>query len=137
MITDTISILELVWTLSCGGGAYFALRLVRRSVRNIRNLRARKINSVRQFAAHITLYTYLLIAFVQVAFVFAGIAAMMLAPANPSKPVSGLAVIVTVTFMLTSFVLSIGSYVIESKRRKLLQLVEKLEFSLKESNAQA
>lgn len=127
VIVSSVSTTELLWTLWCLFGAYYAAKLFRRSIKSITSLRRQRINSIREYSAQLTVITYFLILFVQVMFVIAGILAMLVPPADPKVPVSALSVIITITFMTCSFIFATGSYIIENRRQRLVKMIESIE----------
>lgn len=124
---STVAPTEILWTVICLPGLFYGIKLFRRSLGDLNDLKERKINSIREYAAQATMITYFLIMFVQAGFVTAGLVAMITPPAIKHDPITALQVIITVTFMLVSFIISAGSFIIEKRRERLLKMISEIE----------
>lgn len=125
MIASTVSITEAVWTLASIPGFWYAMRLLRRALGDLNSLRVNRINSIREYSAMVTVYTYFLFTFVEFGFIVAGCAAMLAKPANPDHSITAVQLIVTVTFLMINFVLGFGCMVIERRRNAIIEMVSK------------
>lgn len=127
MITHTISVTELIWTLFCTVGLFYNLRIFVRAVHDLSFVRSRKINSIREYSARLTVIAYLTWVTVQGGFVFVGLSAMTIPPPPHTSATSPLQILITGVFLLLSFILALGSYFNETGRQKLVNMLRELE----------
>lgn len=128
MISHTISITELLWTLFCGVGLFFNTRILLRAVGDLTYLRARKINSLREYSARLTVFTYASWALVQLAFTAVGAVAMSQPPAKgSSQAVTTFQIVLTTVFIMVSFLLASSAAVNEIGRRNLLDKMKEYD----------
>lgn len=127
MITHTISVTELLWTLFCSIGLIYNARIFGRAIEDLFEVRVRKINSLREYSARLTVFTYGILTFAQFAFVMIGIVAMFIPPPPGNPTVNPLQVLLTVMFIAVSAVMATGAYINEHGRRKLVDKIAELE----------
>lgn len=124
MVNARVSYVEIVWTVLSMLAFYYQMRLLIRAGGDIATLRARKINSVREYAAITTVLLFFFLAFVQFCFVVVGLTLMT--QVNPHK--AGIAPYTTVSIFLTvSFISATFSFLIERRRKSLLRMLEAIE----------
>lgn len=125
MVTNTISIPELLWTIGTSIGLFFNLRQLTRAVVDFREVRRRRINSIREYAASTTLYMFGSWTFIQVVFVLVGIAAMTIP--SPQSLVSSVQYAILIGFVGISFFLAISGYIVDNRRAVLINMIAQME----------
>lgn len=108
-------------------GLIYNAKILHRALDDFFEVRARRINSLREYSARLTVFVYVMLSFVQAAFVLIGVISMIIPPANHSTPVSALQIVLTSIFIFVSFVLAAGAYINERGRRQLVAKIAELE----------
>lgn len=124
MLTNHITIPEVIWTVLCGIGLYFNASHFRQAVGDYVWVRHRRINSIREYAAITTMLMFGSWTLVQLAFVLLGGVAMLI----PQQRVVGTGQLAfSVSFILVSAFLAIMSYILNARRKKLIEKIADLE----------
>lgn len=122
IITNTISLPELIWTVVAIFGAYYVSKGLRRSTGNLRYLRVMGWNSTREDAARISVLIFSTFMFVELMNVTAGIIVMTIPSASP-KSVHPFTYVVATVFIIKAIGVAISSYCID---RMQVALIDKL-----------
>lgn len=127
MVTHTISVTELVWTLFCLVGFFYNLRILRRALGDLFDLKKRKINSIREYAARLTVFVYGMLTFVQFVFSLMGLLAMLIPPTSGTTAVNSLQLLLTLGFLTVSAVMALGAFINERGRIALVNKIREIE----------
>jgi uncharacterized membrane protein len=123
LLTNTIAVPELLWTIFCSFALYYAVRVTRRARRALQALREAGINSNREYAAITTILFYATVSFVLFMFTFIGIAVMFVPSSNDRiQPITWL---VTGVFIAGAAALALALYMNERRREGLEKRIEK------------
>lgn len=122
MITHTISLTELIWTFFSFIAFVYNFRITRRSLQDLDYVRVRKINSIREYSARLTVVTYTSWTVVQGVFVLMGAIAMTIAPTT-NRAVTPFQIVLTSGFLAVSILLAVIAYVNERGRIALLRKI--------------
>lgn len=127
MITHTISLPELVWTITTAFGTIFCARITNRAIIDLISLRIRRINSIREYAAITTLWCFVTWTLVEFSFCMAGVNAMTVP--NPDSKIHPPAqqYITLGIFEFMSFLLAWAAFTIDRRRIFLVRKLEELE----------
>jgi 4-hydroxybenzoate polyprenyltransferase len=107
VITHTISITELVWTLFALTGLVFNGSQLVQAVRDYVFVKKNKINSIREYAATTTFLMFASWTLVQFVFVVIGFLAMLVE--SPNNVVSPVSYVLTMAFVVVSALLAVTS----------------------------
>lgn len=117
IITHTVSLLEIVWTLISVCGLYYNARVFSRALGDWMLVRINEINGIIDYSAATTLSLFTALLVVQIMFVLDGVLAMCIS--SPNNHVQGLSYIITSSFVLVSVIMA-GTGYIQDKRRQAL-----------------
>lgn len=126
MVTHTISIVELIWTTFTFVGLIFNTRQLLRAVGDFVELRRRRINSIREYAATTTVFMFTTWVLVQLMMVMVGTLAMTQPSASPAH-ISPTSYGITTGFVLISAILGLGGYIMDKRRVSLVAKINSLE----------
>jgi hypothetical protein len=127
LITHTVSVPELLWTLFCLIGLIYSTKLFRRAVGNLSFLKDGGINYSREYSATTTIWIFGGMMFSQFIYVVIGVAAMLLP--SPNEVVHPFTFVVTIAFICSSAIMSVIAYVIEARKEQLIQMLTELEMA--------
>lgn len=125
LVTHTISIVELLWTLFTFVGLIFNAKQLRSAVGDFIELRRRRINSIREYAATTTVYMFTTWTLVQGMMVGVGVLAMTVP--SPGARVQPTSYAISAAFIGVSAMLGIGGYVMDKRRSALIDKINDLE----------
>jgi hypothetical protein len=100
-------------------------RQLRRAVGDFVELRRRRINSIREYAATTTVFMFATWTLVQMMFVLVGLVAMTVP--SPNRRVAPTSYVLTGAFVMTSFFLAVGGYIIDQRRKALIAKINSME----------
>jgi uncharacterized membrane protein HdeD (DUF308 family) len=132
IISHTVSVPELLWTLFCLVGLIYSTKLFRRAVGNLSFLRDGGVNHTRSYSATTTIWTFSGMMFSQFVYVLIGIIAMLLPASN--NVVQPLTFVITISFVCSSAIMSIIAYIIEARKEQLIQMLIEFEKERQEHN---
>jgi hypothetical protein len=125
ILTHTISLIELLWTGCCTIGLFFNCKALARAAGDLLAVKIRRINSIREYAAITTMSMFIAMVIVQVVFVIDGALAMSIP--SPNNHVQPLSYVITSSFILCSFILSLLAYVQDKRRNNIIEMIKQAE----------
>jgi hypothetical protein len=125
LITHTITLTELIWTALCAPGLGLTTRLFFKAGGDLVELKLRRINSIREFAAVTTMILYGCLTLVQFMFVVIGVFLMFIP--NNAHPYSPGQYVVATAFITVSAIFDITLLVLEARRQELLRKIAEFE----------
>lgn len=123
MITHTISVVELLWTIIALIGLYLCGRLLILSLSDVQWLKENELNGLRQHAAISSVFIYLTMSMTQFSFMLIGIIAMILP--SPNNHVQPFTYVITGVFISMSVFKSIMALLINHRRDELRLMLMK------------
>lgn len=124
LITHTISLTELVWTVVCLVALWYFLKLFRRAMTDLRWVQSEGLNGARRDAARIPIVIFGMLLGVEVGYVILGLVALTLPPLSPGQQrPSTFGYVASVVFILSTVSLTIGAYWVENLRGVVIRRV--------------
>lgn len=125
IITHTVSLVEVIWTLVSLFGLYFNMHVLIRAAGDFLSVKVRRINSIREYAATTTLQLFITLVIVQLMFVVDGILAMTVP--SPNNRVQPLSYVITASFVIVSFVLALLGFMQDRRRHNIVHMIRDVE----------
>lgn len=122
MITHTISIPELLWTVWCAIGLVFLVVLLFKSLTDWIWVITNRINGIREYAAINSVIVFSSMALTQFVFVLIGIIAML--EPSPNQKVQTLSYVIGSLFSLASASKTIFAIILVIRKKRLLEKIE-------------
>jgi len=123
VITHTISIPELIWTLWCLVGLLYCLRLFWSSIQDWRYLTERGLDSIREYAAVNSVLIFATMTTTHLSFVVVGIVAMSIPPST-QHVIAPIYYVMAGIFMFTSSVKTLLAIIITTRKNNLVERIE-------------
>lgn len=123
-LSHTIGAEEIIWTIFCSLALAYNLKITRTAAADLVALKMRRINSIREYAARTTLVAFGLWSMVQLLFVLIGIVSLIRPERNAADP---LTYSIMVGFILVSFILAVGTFLVERLRQRLIEMIAEIE----------
>lgn len=133
ILTHTISLPELLWTVWCTAGLIFLLKLTRDAVRDWQWVIHSNHNGVREYAAINSVIVFCSMTLTQLVFVIIGLIAMMQVPAVQDQ-VSPLTYVIAGLFMLASASKTVFAIILVVRKENLVGKIEDGTWVYKERN---
>jgi len=125
IVTHTISVVEIIWTVVSGIGLYFNLHVFWRAAGDFLTVKIRKINSIREYAAVTTLQLFTALVIIQLMFVVDGGLAMTVP--SPNNKVQPLTYIITASFILVSALMALVGFMQDRRRANIIHMIKEVE----------
>ena len=127
IITSTISLPEILWTVFCFIGLLYSLRLFIRAVGSLKFLKLGGFNHTRSYSAITTIWVFASMTFSQFIYVLIGVFA--LAQPSPGNIIRPTTYAIFIAFVCSSAIMTIIAYIIEARKDQLIKmLLESDEF---------
>ena len=129
-ITHTITIIELIWTVCGLLGLWFNGRVFRRAAGDYIELRRRRINFIREYAAITTMIAFGTWTVGQLMFALVGAVAM--AQPNVSSSLTPTQAAITVCFILVAVLFALSAYIVDVRRQVIVRKIAEMEEGFEE-----
>lgn len=128
LITHTVSVVEVIWTVICSLGLLYNTKLLYDAVEDHVNVKKNRINGIRSYAAMTTAIMFGSWTLIQFMFVMVGVISMLLP--SPAGNVQPLTYILTVVFIFASAFMTVTAYTTNSRRRVLIKRIREIEHGI-------
>jgi len=130
ILTHTISVPELIWTLWCGAGLGYLIKLLVGAIKDWKWIIHNGANGIREYDAINSVLIFATMNITQLAFVIIGLIAMTQPPAIAGH-VSSLTYVNAAVFVFASSVKTILAVIISTRKQNLIERVESGEWEFK------
>jgi len=125
IITSTISLPEILWTVICFIGLIYTFKLFIKAVGSLKFLKLGGINHARSYSAITTIWVFGSMTFSQFIYVLIGVFAM--AQPSPGDIVHPLTYAIFTAFICSSAIMAMIAYIIEARKEQLIKMLLEIE----------
>lgn len=127
-ITNTITVLKLVWIISTGFGTMFMIALVSKSIGDLHFLQRAKINSLREYSAKTSILTYTGGLLLQSLLFLSGLLSI-----THDNNLTAASYVTQSILVLISIISSVIAALIFERRNKIMEMIDEHDIELMKS----